>query len=70
MKCFKKKEREKRWQVDFNPTGTITAYELACCLKWYILVLSHPNINGDDLKKRFDESLTDNIKRHFDWTKV
>jgi len=70
MNWFKKKEREKRWQVIFNPTQDISTYELARCLKWYILVLSHPQIDGKSLKKRFDESLPDNIKRHFDWSEL
>jgi len=69
MNFFKKKEPEKRWRVDFTPQEDISTYELALCLKWYVLVLSHNQyISGDVLKIRFEE-MPVGMKRHFEWIK-
>lgn len=67
---FKENTPKKRWSVTFVPATDITTYELAICLKWYVLVLSCTSLKGAHFKKTFDEEQPETIKRHFKWVET
>ncbi len=58
---------EKRtYQITFEPKQDITTYELARCLKFYVLVLAHKDFFEAEIYEQLFLQLPQELRRHFD----